>query len=119
MDLGLVLSWVLEGYCRECANLIDVKCFDATVADGKNLVIYDSSCLDCDTALCAWKERRAVLSRWCVGALVDTRFADMQFVRCEQESFLLSQAGRRYGCKDRSWPKKIRGYSAGSLISHT
>lgn len=64
--------------------MIDLKRFDALAVDGRNLVIYDQHCFNRDTALSASKWRWAVLSKWYVGILVDTLFADAPFVRCEQ-----------------------------------
>lgn len=51
---------------------------------GKILVIYDRNRFECGTALGAWKTRWAVLSRWCLGIVVDTRIADLSFIRFEQ-----------------------------------
>lgn len=60
--------------------MTDVKHFDAMAADGMNLVFYDRNCFKRDTTLGACKLRWAVLSRWCVGFLVDTRFVEMLLV---------------------------------------
>lgn len=80
MHLCLVPNWKLDAYCRDCAGSMCVKRFGGTAVDGKNLVVYDRSCFERDTALRAWKRRWAVRSRWCVVVLVDTGFADMLFV---------------------------------------
>lgn len=76
---------MLDDYRRECAVLIDKKRFDAMAVDSKTLVIYDLNRFKRDTAIDAWKRQSAVLSRWYVGILVDTCFADMSSVRSEQE----------------------------------
>lgn len=44
---------------------MDVKLPDAMAVVGKNLVMYDRSCFDRDSALNAWNRRREVLSQWC------------------------------------------------------
>lgn len=80
MDLGPLSSWTLDEFCCECAGLTDVKRFEAMTVDGKNLFMYDCNRFELDTALGAWKIRRAVLGQWCVGICVDNRIADMPFV---------------------------------------
>lgn len=57
---------------------------DAMAVDGKSLGIYDRNGFERDTALGARKRRWAVLRRWSVVVLKDTRFANMSFVWCEQ-----------------------------------
>lgn len=90
MDLGLLPNWTLDEYHRVCASMMGMKRFAAMAVAGKNLVIYDSNRFERDTALGMWKRHWAVQSRWCVGIRVDTRLADMPFVRCEQEPFYCS-----------------------------
>lgn len=78
---------MMDEYRRDCAGLVNVKRFDALDVDSKNLVIYDGSPFERDTAWGAWKTRWAMLSRWCVGILVDTRSAGLTVVWFEQELF--------------------------------
>lgn len=85
MDLGLLSNWTMDDYRRECADFMDVKRFSALAVVGKSLEIYDRSSFERNTALGACKRCCAVLSWWCGGILVDTRFADMPLVRCEQK----------------------------------
>lgn len=74
-----------SGYLRESGGLVDVELFRAMAVDGENLFVYDKNSLQRSTALGAWKRRWAVLRKWCAGIIIDARFADMLFIRCEQE----------------------------------
>lgn len=87
MNLGPLQNWTSDENRRECAAVMIVKRFVALAVVGRNLVVYDRNRLERDTVSGAWKQRWAVLSRWCLGILVDFRFADIQFVRCEQKLF--------------------------------
>lgn len=83
-DLGPLPNCTLDQYFREGAGVTNVKRFDAMTVDGWCLVIYDRSCFERDTFLDAWRRCWAVLSRKGVGISVDSRFANMSFVWCEQ-----------------------------------
>lgn len=85
MVLRPLPNWTAEEYCRECAGLMNVKCFNAMVVDCQNLVMYLRTRFERDTALGAWKRRWAVLHQLCAGIFIDTRFVHTPFVRCEQE----------------------------------
>lgn len=85
-NLGLVLQRTLDGYRPECAELMDLKRFDATAADGKNLVVYNRNRSKHDTASGAPKWQWAVLGQKYVGIFVSSLFVAMLFVRCKQES---------------------------------
>lgn len=50
MDLCTVPQWALDELHLDCADLMNVKHFDAMMVDSKNLVMYDRNCLKCDTA---------------------------------------------------------------------
>lgn len=80
-DPDSVPQWTLEVYLFKCGEMIDVCYFEAIAEDGQNLVAYDRICFECDTALRAWKRRWVLLSRWCVGVLIDTCFSKTFFVR--------------------------------------
>lgn len=62
MDLSPMPQRNLDECRRECAGTMDVKLFNATVVDGKNLVVYDRGRFERDTAVGAWKRRWTVLS---------------------------------------------------------
>lgn len=70
---------------RKCALLMNLKRFDTMAVDADNLVVYNRFRFERDTPLAAWKRQWVVLSQWCVGILVDILFADLPFVRCEQQ----------------------------------
>lgn len=72
-------------YCRDCGVRSDVRCFVAMDVDGDSLVMYDKNSFQRDTSLRAWKRRWAMLKKWFAGNLIDVRFVDMSFTRCEQE----------------------------------
>lgn len=74
--------------------MTDVGRFRAMAADGRHLVTYDRNRFERDTALGAWQRWWAVLIKWCVEKMINTRFADMPFVRCEQEFAVLSPVAR-------------------------
>lgn len=118
MNLGPLPNRTLDEYCREGASLVDVRFYDAMAIDDENLVIYDHDRFDCDTVLGAWKRCWAVLSRWSLGILVDTRFADMPFVRCVQE---LSYCRRLRALLMQAWRylRAIRKCNVGSSIVRT
>lgn len=84
MDLGPVPQCTLEKYRSECAGLMNIKCFGATAESGKNFSVFDRNCFGRDTPPGARKRRWASKSLWCAGILIDTRFADMPYARCEQ-----------------------------------
>lgn len=77
--------WTLARYCLKCGRKMNVRRLCAMAVDGNNLVMYDQNNFRCDTALCAWNQRWAVLRNSFIVILIDARFADMLFIRCEQE----------------------------------
>lgn len=85
MDFGPVSNLTVYEYRRKCAELLEVKGFDATAVYGKDLAIYDRNRFEQDMALDAWKRRAAGLSRWCVGILVGTRFVNIPLVWYERK----------------------------------
>lgn len=58
---------------------MNLKHFEATAVDGKNLAIYDSSLVERDMSL------GAIKIRWFVGILKDTREADTLLIQREQK----------------------------------
>lgn len=83
-DAGQNYLWTLSEYCRECGGMIDVEQFSAIVVEDKNLVMCDRNNSLSETALGAWKRRWAVFQKWCTKIMIDTRIADMTFIRCEK-----------------------------------
>lgn len=83
-DLGLVHRWTPEEYRRERASLMNTDRFWALTENSQNFLIQDQIFFVRDTALKERLPRWAVFSRWYVGLLVNTCFAGMRFVRCEQ-----------------------------------
>lgn len=51
VDLSPPPNWSLDEYHRECTGMMDVKRFDSTALDGRNLVVYDQNCFERDTAM--------------------------------------------------------------------
>lgn len=82
---GLLPKKTLEKYGHYCSIVMVVKEFYATREDYNSLVVYDRNCFERDIDLRVWEQRWAVLSRWCVGILVVTFFADMWFGRCKEK----------------------------------
>lgn len=64
---------------------MNVAWFDVMAVDEENLVTFYRNSFERDTALGAWKRRQDVLSKWLVWTVIDSRFANMPLVRCEQE----------------------------------
>lgn len=62
MDLDPLPNRTLDDHRRDCASLMDVKSFDATAADVRNVVLHNHKRFERDIALGAWKRRWAVLS---------------------------------------------------------
>lgn len=60
-DIDSDLRWRLLVYSRECDGMINVGRFCAVAIDDTNLVMYDGSIFQYDTALGAWKQHWAVL----------------------------------------------------------
>lgn len=52
---------------------------------GQTLVIYERKSFQRDTTLGAWKPQLAMLHKLCAGMMIEKRFADMPFIRCNQE----------------------------------
>lgn len=50
MDLSPAPNWTLDEYRRKCAALVDMNYFDAIAVGGKNLVVYDRSRFERETA---------------------------------------------------------------------
>lgn len=65
---------------------MDVGRFSAMAVDGKNFEMCDHNNLQSNTGLSAWKQSLAALRKCCTGIMISTRFADMVFIICEQET---------------------------------
>lgn len=86
MDLGQTPKWTLDEYRSESAGVMNVKRFDAVAVYGKSLVVHEGSRFERDAGLGKWKNRWTLVNIWRVAIPVLTRFADIRFVFCEQES---------------------------------
>lgn len=117
MDLDPLPNWTLDEYRCECADVMDVKRLDSVAVESQNLVVYDRNCFERHTAFGAWKRLWAVLSGWCTGIVVGTLFADMPFVRCEQE-LSYCRHPRDTIVTSTDVAKGIRSYCVGFSRSH-